>query len=533
MFNILEFKGECCFCYGSIREAPITLCECSTEYCERHREKHLFSHSSVTIEIRDENIEIIGEVEDKEKMKEELKRKLDSPREIKKICKHINSNLSPVKLKEKICKNCEVSNNTWLCLFCGDSFCGRVQYGIEGNGHFLQHYKETDHFLALRIESLDKKKNSAEFFCYLCDDLIENKNLLDLIISDNQINSSSLKEIEERINTQTQEPEEIEKFPYLQLGKGGISNLGNTCYISAPLIAISFSLKNHLKRLKSFPGTDQCDLPRKCFACQLQKAIKRAQTPSNASFSIEDLWHCIESIYPKYSLNIQQDASEFLEDLLSTVEVYDSIGHFSMLSELFKIEVTITTKCSNCPLSTTEKETRKIFYLQSKPINESVTETEELIASCSCGANSKKRTSAVTHLPPVLLVQQSQQQKNAPPPHLSISHKNYHLAATLLYKGTTNAGHYAAQVRGIAAQYAAHNTPQDTSQDAERDTSRDAPHGAECDDDAHRKRQKHSASSESLDDSGDWLIFDDELVGKSTTLLSEWVTLMFYVMDTT
>lgn len=40
------------------------------------------------------------------------------------------------------CSKCELNNNLWLCLTCGNLGCGRKNnQGIQGNGHGVDHYE--------------------------------------------------------------------------------------------------------------------------------------------------------------------------------------------------------------------------------------------------------------------------------------------------------------------------------------------------------------------------------------------------------
>lgn len=68
------------------------------------------------------------------------------------------------------CASCDVSNNLWLCLYCGHVGCGRAQAYSElgGNGHALAHYESNcDHCVALKLSSLSA--SVCEAYCYNCD----------------------------------------------------------------------------------------------------------------------------------------------------------------------------------------------------------------------------------------------------------------------------------------------------------------------------------------------------------------------------
>ena len=53
------------------------------------------------------------------------------------------------------CSSCELTANLWLCLTCGLANCGRQQFGgLGGNGHALQHFKETGHGVGVKLGTI-------------------------------------------------------------------------------------------------------------------------------------------------------------------------------------------------------------------------------------------------------------------------------------------------------------------------------------------------------------------------------------------
>lgn len=69
------------------------------------------------------------------------------------------------------CHACELSFNLWLCLECGSLGCGRAQFGgTGGNGHALQHYKDTGHSVNVKLGTITAEGSagvspSLEFLC--------------------------------------------------------------------------------------------------------------------------------------------------------------------------------------------------------------------------------------------------------------------------------------------------------------------------------------------------------------------------------
>lgn len=53
------------------------------------------------------------------------------------------------------CNDCELKNNLWLCLTCGNVGCGRKQYdGSGGNGHGMAHYETTGHSVCVKLGTI-------------------------------------------------------------------------------------------------------------------------------------------------------------------------------------------------------------------------------------------------------------------------------------------------------------------------------------------------------------------------------------------
>lgn len=77
------------------------------------------------------------------------------------------------------CQKCEMRENLWLNLTDGAVFCGKWFFdGSGGNGHALDHYKDTNHPLAVKLDTitpdgagtahLPELRAPCSFFCFLC-----------------------------------------------------------------------------------------------------------------------------------------------------------------------------------------------------------------------------------------------------------------------------------------------------------------------------------------------------------------------------
>lgn len=84
-------------------------------------------------------------------------------------CKHVvrlrlgqdHSILNPQKWR---CVDCDTTESVWACLKCSHVACGRYI-----DEHSLQHYRETQHPLAMEVRELD-------VFCFACGDYVLNDN---------------------------------------------------------------------------------------------------------------------------------------------------------------------------------------------------------------------------------------------------------------------------------------------------------------------------------------------------------------------
>ena len=77
-------------------------------------------------------------------------------------CPHIGELLpiekfNTIKFSNLKCKNCEEKDDLWICLFCGESFCGRYK-----NKHFFTHFQENKKH-CIGISTLD-----LSVWCYNC-----------------------------------------------------------------------------------------------------------------------------------------------------------------------------------------------------------------------------------------------------------------------------------------------------------------------------------------------------------------------------
>jgi len=72
-----------------------------------------------------------------------------------------------VKIASKMtstCKDCNLSQNLWLCLVCGYLGCGRKFHdGSGGNNHALEHAKNSKHPLVVKTGTITPSGDACKF----------------------------------------------------------------------------------------------------------------------------------------------------------------------------------------------------------------------------------------------------------------------------------------------------------------------------------------------------------------------------------
>lgn len=143
------------------------------------------------------------------------------------------------------CSACDLKENLWLCLECGNLGCGRKQMGgVDGNSHALGHATEAGHGVAVKLGSITPE-GTADVYCYKCDeeridsDLGEHLAHWGIILANQQKTEKSLTEmqIEQNLRWEFSMTSEDGKElrPLYGPGLTGLKNLGNSCYLASIL----------------------------------------------------------------------------------------------------------------------------------------------------------------------------------------------------------------------------------------------------------------------------------------------------------
>ncbi|USW55912.1 Putative Zinc finger, UBP-type, UBA-like superfamily, Zinc finger, RING/FYVE/PHD-type [Septoria linicola] len=146
------------------------------------------------------------------------------------------------------CGECDIKENLWLCLTCGNLGCGRKQYGGgPGNGHQVAHANSTKHHVAVKLGSISAD-GSADIYCYSCDEERKDPKLVEHLahwgvnIADREKTEQSLGEMNLMYNIgfdfSMTDADGRQLKPLFGKGLTGLKNMGNSCYLASVLQAL-------------------------------------------------------------------------------------------------------------------------------------------------------------------------------------------------------------------------------------------------------------------------------------------------------
>ncbi|KAL8710878.1 MAG: hypothetical protein Q9220_004682 [cf. Caloplaca sp. 1 TL-2023] len=246
------------------------------------------------------------------------------------------------------CSMCELKENLWLCLECGNLGCGREQFGgIGGNSHGLKHTELTSHAIAVKLGSITPD-GTADIYCYACNEERTDPEISSHLahwginIAEREKTEKSLTEMQIEQNMKwefsmtTEDGKELK--PVFGKGFTGLKNLGNSCYLASVLQCL-FAMPAFADRYfhpQDSPPTSQH--PAEDLETQLRKVADgllsgRYSYPDSDVIASEDspyiphqkglapamLKHLVGRGHEEFSTMRQQDAFELLLHLFKLI----------------------------------------------------------------------------------------------------------------------------------------------------------------------------------------------------------------------
>ena len=264
---------------------------------------------------------------------------------------------------------CDLKENLWLCLHCGNLGCGRQQYGgVGGNSHGLKHTEISGHAVAVKLGSITPE-GGADIYCYSCNDERIDSDLSTHLanwginIAEREKTEKSLTEMQIEHNLKwefsmtTEDGKEMR--PLFGKGLTGLKNLGNSCYLSSILqclFSMSAFQSRYLRPGETAPDTSA---PAEDLETQLRKIADgllsgryakpdsdvlasehSAEIPHQKGLAPAMLKHLIGRGHEEFSTMRQQDAFELLLHLFKLITrsqhpepSQDPVEHFRFVLE--------------------------------------------------------------------------------------------------------------------------------------------------------------------------------------------------------
>lgn len=272
---------------------------------------------------------------------------------------------------------CELKENLWLCLECGNLGCGRSQFGgTGGNSHALAHSDSTSHGVAVKLGSITAD-GSADIYCYICNEERTDPELATHLahwgidIRGREKTEKSLMEMQVEHNlrwdfSMTKEDGQ-ELSPIFGPGFTGLTNLGNSCYLSS-IVQCLFSLPEFKERYyrpdEEPPFTPN---PAEDLETQLRKLADgihsgrysqpdtnvmaspgSPEVPHQRGLAPAMFKHLIGRGHEEFSTMRQQDAFEFILHLFKTVSLSPHLGDMANPVQSFRFAAEQRLQCTSC-----------------------------------------------------------------------------------------------------------------------------------------------------------------------------------------
>uniref|UniRef100_A0A4W3GQM9 Ubiquitin carboxyl-terminal hydrolase n=2 Tax=Callorhinchus milii TaxID=7868 RepID=A0A4W3GQM9_CALMI len=316
------------------------------------------------------------------------------------------------------CSRCNLRENLWLNLSDGSILCGKWFFdGSGGNGHALEHYRETSYPLAVKLGTISP--DGADVYSFAEEEVVLDPSIAEHLMhfGIDMLRMQTLdSDIKQRISEwQVVQESEMKLKPIYGPGYTGIRNLGNSCYLSS-VMQIIFSIPDfqrryvgNLQRIFDYSPLD----PTQDFETQMTKLghgllsghyskppvkydiieqpMKEAYKPQLQGIVPRMFKALAGKGHPEFSSHRQQDAQEFFMHLVNLIE--RNRNGSDDPSDVFRFMVEERVQCCQ---SRKVKYTQRVDYLMQLPIVlQAATNKEELIAY-----ETKRREAEISKRPP-------------------------------------------------------------------------------------------------------------------------------------
>ncbi|KAI9343245.1 hypothetical protein BDR26DRAFT_858775 [Obelidium mucronatum] len=267
------------------------------------------------------------------------------------------------------CNSCDLKENLWLCLTCGNLGCGRQQFGgVGGNGHGMAHFDSCFHPVSVKLGTITPE-GGADVYCYVCNEerldplLGTHLKAFGININVQEKTEKSLTELQLEQNMKfdfsmtTEDGKEL--APLFGPGYTGLKNLGNTCYM-ASVLQVLFTLPSFQERYfqQGQHHISVCkDIAANCFQCQMAKlangllsgdySLPTEQGTGQDGISPSMFKTLTSKGHSEFSTMRQQDAQEYLSHILKLIEQKERAGGRDP-SKVFKFSMEQRLQCTGC-----------------------------------------------------------------------------------------------------------------------------------------------------------------------------------------
>lgn len=275
------------------------------------------------------------------------------------------------------CSMCELKENLWLCLECGNLGCGRAQFGgVGGNSHGLDHATKSGHAVAVKLGSITPEGN-ADVYCYQCNEERIDPELSSHLahwginIAEREKTEKSLMEMQVEQNLKwdfsmtTEDGTELS--PLFGPAFTGLKNIGNSCYLASTVQCL-FALPDFQQRYYRpdlpLPSASQ---PAEDLETQLRKLADgilsgrysrpesnvhaspdNPEVPHQKGLSPAMFKHLIGRGHEEFSTMRQQDAFELLLHLLKLISISNNGRPAKDPVQSFRFALEQRLQCLNC-----------------------------------------------------------------------------------------------------------------------------------------------------------------------------------------